>query len=169
MLRNIDQIRKSRKSGESGFTIIEVMIVLAIAGLILLIVLLAIPALQRNSRNTQIKNDAANIIGGISTFTSDNDGRVPNNMRVSNGTVTLWRGTATTPAVGDPTTDIKIQSGTVLNSAVTSTPTTPPDPGSLTPMYSRTCDAPTVTNNRSVAIYYSIETTSGAKIQCVSS
>ena len=51
------------KNRKDGFTIIEVLIVLAIAGLIMLIVFLAVPALQRNSRNTQRKNDVANILG----------------------------------------------------------------------------------------------------------
>lgn len=69
---------KSKK--QEGFTIIEVLIVLAIAGLIMLIVFLAVPALQRNSRNTQRKNDAASIGTAISTFVTNNGGKLPNQV-----------------------------------------------------------------------------------------
>ncbi len=67
----------SLKKNNRGFTIIEVLIVLAIAGLILLIVFLAVPALQRNSRNTQSKNEAASILGAVSEFTNNNNGKLP--------------------------------------------------------------------------------------------
>ena len=73
-------LNKLKKSNSEGFTIIEVMIVLAIAGLILLIVFLAVPALQRNSRNTQRKNDVQAMLGGISTYTSNNNGSVPTTL-----------------------------------------------------------------------------------------
>lgn len=77
-------LSKLKKNNSSGFTIIEVMIVLAIAGLILLIVFLAIPALQRNGRNTQRKNDAANLAGGVATYLSNNNGTLP--LSIGNGT-----------------------------------------------------------------------------------
>lgn len=64
------------KNQVKGFTIIEVLIVLAIAGLIVLIVFLAVPALQRNSRNTQRKNDVSNLLGAISEYTSNNNGKI---------------------------------------------------------------------------------------------
>jgi len=66
-----------KKRSEGGFTIIEVLIVLAIAGLIMLIVFLAVPALQRNSRNTQRKNDVANLLGAVNEFTNNNGGVLP--------------------------------------------------------------------------------------------
>jgi prepilin-type N-terminal cleavage/methylation domain-containing protein len=66
-----------KSDSEKGFTIIEVMIVLAIAGLILLIVFLAVPALQRNSRNTQRKNDVANVAGAVNEYVSNNSGKLP--------------------------------------------------------------------------------------------
>lgn len=69
---------KTKLKNEKGFTIIEVLIVLAIAGLILLIIFLAVPALQRNSRNTQRRNDVAAILGGVSTYANNNNGRLPN-------------------------------------------------------------------------------------------
>lgn len=59
MLQNLKNKR------QEGFTIIEVMIVLVIAAVILLIVFLAVPALQRNSRNTQAKNEAAQIMAAV--------------------------------------------------------------------------------------------------------
>lgn len=62
---------------QQGFTIIEVMIVLVIAAVILLIVFLAVPALQRNSRNTQRKNDVANLLAGISEFAANHNGQLP--------------------------------------------------------------------------------------------
>jgi prepilin-type N-terminal cleavage/methylation domain-containing protein len=65
------------KKKAEGFTIIEVLIVLAIAGLILLIVFLAVPALQRNSRNTEARSEASRIIGALSEFISNNNGKAP--------------------------------------------------------------------------------------------
>ena len=65
------------RNKQRGFTIIEVLIVLAIAGLILLVVFLAVPALQRSARNTQRKNDAAQIGGAIASFISNNGGQLP--------------------------------------------------------------------------------------------
>ena len=72
--------KPSLERSSRGFTIIEVMIVLAIAGLILLIVFLAVPALQRNARNTQRKNDAANISSTFATFESNNSGTLPSGL-----------------------------------------------------------------------------------------
>ena len=69
-----------KKNNEKGFTIIEVMIVLAIAGLIMLIVFLAVPALQRNSRNTQAKNEASNILAAVGEFVSNNNGTMPTTL-----------------------------------------------------------------------------------------
>lgn len=62
------------RNRNKGFTIIEVLIVLAIAGLILMVVFLAVPALQRNSRNTQRKNDVANILSAVAEVASNKTG-----------------------------------------------------------------------------------------------
>lgn len=70
---------KNLKQKQEGFTIIEVMIVLVIAAVILLIVFLAVPALQRNSRNTQRKNDVANVLSGINEWSTNNGGQYPTN------------------------------------------------------------------------------------------
>lgn len=67
---------KQLKKKTEGFTIIEVLIVLAIAGLIMLIVFLAVPALQRNSRNTQARNEAGNILAAASEYSANVNGRV---------------------------------------------------------------------------------------------
>lgn len=156
---------KLKKSNSEGFTIIEVMIVLAIAALILLIVLLAVPALQRNSRNTQIKNDAANIVGAVSTYESDNDGVVPTSITASSGTVTLSNGAAT-PITSTAT----IQAGTTINAAVSGASPTAPTTvagGSLTPWFGHTCGG--VSTSRAIAIYYPVETSGGTTVKCVNS
>lgn len=87
----------SKIKNNKGFTIIEIMIVLAIAGLILLIVFLAVPALQRNARNTQRKNDVSNIIAGINTATSNNNGQLPQGLSGS-GTLDWLDGSGNTLA-----------------------------------------------------------------------
>ena len=61
-----------------GFTIIEVVLVLAIAALIILMVFIAWPALQRTQRDQARKSDVALIGSTISTFKSNNRGRLPN-------------------------------------------------------------------------------------------
>lgn len=73
---------------QQGFTIIEVMIVLVIAAVILLIVFLAVPALQRNSRNTQRKNDVANLNAAIAEFASNHSGKLPNSTEFTNDVLT---------------------------------------------------------------------------------
>jgi len=75
MNNQLSKLKSVKK--EEGFTIIEVMIVLAIAGLIMLIIFLAVPALQRNSRNTAMKNDAANVAAAVNEYKNNNDGALP--------------------------------------------------------------------------------------------
>src|ERR1700709_157910 len=102
MLQNI-------KKRESGFTIIEVLIVLAIAGLILLIVFLAVPALQRNSRNTAIKNDVQNVLGGVSEYAGANNGTLPTSV---SGTGKIdYTGTTSNA------TSINVQGSTIVSTA----------------------------------------------------
>jgi prepilin-type N-terminal cleavage/methylation domain-containing protein len=72
---------KKLKKRQQGFTIIEVMIVLVIAAVILLIVFLAVPALQRNSRNTQRKNDAANVLAAVNEYASNHNGQLPDSAQ----------------------------------------------------------------------------------------
>ncbi|HSX32930.1 MAG TPA: type II secretion system protein [Candidatus Saccharimonadales bacterium] len=83
-------LRNTKNPKSQGFTIIEVLIVLAIAGLILLIVFLAVPALQRNSRNQQRRTDIGNFLAGISEFSNDNQGSLPDTVAIAtDGTTTF--------------------------------------------------------------------------------
>lgn len=150
-----------------GFTIIEVLIVLAIAALIFLIVFLAVPALQRNARNNGIKNDAANLLAGVSTFESNNSGQLPTGgCPGSNGTVTL------TGANGTQSNDVSIQPTTTC-SIVSANPSFPAATGSVTLAVNFKCNgnsgAPTA-NQRSVSALFLVETggSTTAK-QCVES
>lgn len=150
-------LKKLQKRNSEGFTIIEVMIVLAIAALILLIVLLAVPALQRNSRNTQIRNDASTIAGGINTFVSDYDGAVPNSV-TGTGTVTITD--------GSDSETIKVAGGTAVTKATTA-PTSAIATGTIQVLIGETCGGST--SARAVAIFYSSETSSDPKLNCVDS
>lgn len=142
------------KKQESGFTIIEVLIVLAIAGLILLIVFLAVPALQRNSRNTQIKNDASAVAGGVSEFLSNNNGQAPTGASVDpDGTVEITGGSGTASATA------KVRGGTGVTIGASASTTL----NDIVVVLSSTCDnnAPTGGSSRSVAVTFNIEDGSG--------
>jgi prepilin-type N-terminal cleavage/methylation domain-containing protein len=67
-----------KKEHNKGFTIIEVLIVLAIAGVIMVIVFLAVPALQRNSRNTQYRSEASQLLAAATEWSNNNNGKAPN-------------------------------------------------------------------------------------------
>jgi prepilin-type N-terminal cleavage/methylation domain-containing protein len=167
-------LKKLQKSNK-GFTIIEVMIVLAIAALILLIVLLAVPALQRNSRNTAIKNDASAVVGGVSEFESNNDGKTPKggagNTTCNAGDISLSAGATTTPSKP------KIQGSTAVDCATTGTHTytlTDSDTGKLFLNFGAKCpdtvsgkSVTTVTSTRSTAVVYAIEANSDIQAKCV--
>lgn len=153
-------LQKLQKRKESGFTIIEVLIVLAIAGLILLIVFLAVPALERNAHNTSIKNDAANILGGVSEFVDNNNGTLPSSASVSGGTATL-------SGTGLNSSTAKVGYITVV-SVVDGSKSVPSLPaiGTLDIVTSATCsgNAPTSTSiSRNYAAYYQLE---GGAAQC---
>lgn len=60
-----------------GFTIIEVVLVLAIASLIFLMVFIALPALQKSQRDTARKNEVGLVVSAITTFSSNNRGKLP--------------------------------------------------------------------------------------------
>ena len=164
-------MRKIQKTNSRGFTIIEVLIVLAIAGLIIAIVLFAVPALQRNGRNTAIKSDANQIIGYVSDFTANNDGAPPTSVTIASGTVTVH-----STAAGTSDTTGSIQKGTTQNTTVSGAQTTAlaPAVGSVTINTGAKCDTAnpgrSVTSTRSVAVFYSIETSGSATaVKCVSS
>lgn len=67
------QLTKSK----TGFTIIEVVLVLAIAGLIFLMVFVALPALQRSQRDTQRRQDYADLSANILNYMTNNGGNLP--------------------------------------------------------------------------------------------
>ncbi len=60
-----------------GFTIIEVVLVLAIAGLIFMMVFIALPQLQRSQRDTQRRQDMADLQAAVTNFQTNNNGRIP--------------------------------------------------------------------------------------------
>lgn len=148
----LTQLRKRNE----GFTIIEVLIVLAIAGLILLVVFLAVPALQRNSRNTSLKNDVQNVLGGVAEYQNVNSGASPTNV-AGTGTVN-YTGTGTYTA-----TSIKIQ-GTTNVSTVATAPTSPITAGTIQVRLGARCDG--TTNARAISAYYSLETSGTSALQC---
>ena len=68
---------KNNIKSKSGFTIIEVVLVLAIAGLIFLMVFIAFPGLQRSQKDTQRRNDLANLATRIIDYQTNNRNQVP--------------------------------------------------------------------------------------------
>ena len=68
---------KNNTKVKKGFTIIEVVLVLAIAGLIFLMVFVALPALQRSQRDTQRRQDYANLEAAIENYITNNNGKLP--------------------------------------------------------------------------------------------
>lgn len=104
-----------------GFTIIEVVLVLAIAALIILMVFIAWPALQRTQRDQARKSDIALIGSTISTFKSNNKGKLPDICELNK--LVFKQGTSIYQAVdcasGDATgSDIITQSAVADSSAV---------------------------------------------------
>lgn len=142
---------KNLKKRSEGFTIIEVLIVLAIAGLIMLIVFLAVPALQRNSRNTSIKNDVGNVLGGIAEYQAANGGAMPTGI-AGTGTINY-----TGPA-GTTATSIQVQGSTVVNTAA-ALPTTA-TAGTIQVRLGQKCNA--TVSTRAAAATYAFETTASS-------
>jgi prepilin-type N-terminal cleavage/methylation domain-containing protein len=163
-------LNKLKKSKQEGFTIIEVMIVLAIAGLIILIVLLAVPALQRNGRNTAIKNDASAIAAAVSEFKSNNEGRLP--LAANSATNATGNIYSVNNASGAGA-DARIQTGTTVTDAA-GVGLADPGKDEIIVRYGSTCPAitsgasiTTVPGPRSVAIVYSIESSSTVNAGCI--
>lgn len=80
----------NKQNKTKGFTIIEVVLVLAIAGLIFLMVFLALPALQRSQRDTQRRDDMSRITAAVTTYKSNNGGKLPWTVFTTNGAVTAF-------------------------------------------------------------------------------
>ncbi len=163
MLKNTDKRNQ-------GFTIIEVLIVLAIAGLILLIVFLAVPALQRNSRNTQVKNAAASILGAVNEFQNNNNGQMPT---AANITIDSNTGAVTVAgAAGTAQATATIQGGYSKSTATGTTLAANGTAGQFQVMPNHKCAGNTgfTPAPRSVAIGFYVETSGSATApQCVES
>ena len=145
---------------ERGFTIIEVLIVLAIAGLILLIVFLAVPALQRNSRNQAVKNDVANVVGGIGEFQGANNGTLPSRVGTDDSTPGLVKYSRN----GGNETSIKIQGSTTVSSTTNAPSSTAPELGNVIVSLGFRCDG--TASPRAVAAIFAVETSGGSVRQC---
>lgn len=157
---------KNQGLTQKGFTIIEVLIVLAIAGLILLIVFLAVPALQRSSRNTAVKNDAQNALGGVAEFQNANNGILPDAITADpNGSDP---GKVTYTKTGKATTSIMIQ-GTTSVHAVKAAPnkSATPQLGHIEISLGYRCDL--TASSRAISAVFWVETTGDPAAQCVDS
>lgn len=151
---------------QKGFTIIEVLIVLAIAGLIMLIVFMAVPALQRNSRNTSYKNDAAALLGAVSEFSNNNNGKVPTASVSSNATSDA--GVIYKNAKTKDITQLTVVAGSgastpTLNAAVLRTGAKCP---ATVPAAGATSITTTAGANRQTVLLYTVESGSGDQFQC---
>lgn len=168
---------KTKLKNQKGFTIIEVLIVLAIAGLILLILFLAVPALQRNSRNTQTKTNAANLLAAVNEWSNNNNGKQPTGhiktaLTAPVGTDLLtatevFYGTSAT----DTTTAAKIGSATVRFNT-TGFSALPAD-GTLVMVIGYKCDTTgtqaSAPSARSDSVVMAIETSGTSIAKCIDS
>ncbi len=157
-------LHKNNRKDQKGFTIIEVLIVLAIAGLILLIVFLAVPALQRNSRNTQVKNAAAGILGAVNEFENNNNGQVPTAVAIAgDGTVTV-----SSTAAGTTSSTAKVQGGYIASTGNAM----PAATGTFVINLGHKCNGnafDTASTPRAASIGFLIETGGGTAAQCTES
>lgn len=151
---------KQRSADQKGFTIIEVLIVLAIVGLIMLIVFLAVPALQRSSRNTQIKNDVQNVVGGVSEFQNANNGVLPSSVQTAAATP----GQVDYTRNGGNATSIKINGSTTVSSSTAAPTAATPNLGTIAVSLGYRCDG--TASPRAIAAVFTIETTSNKVRQC---
>jgi type II secretory pathway pseudopilin PulG len=146
--------------------------VLAIAGLILLIVFLAVPALQRNSRNTQRKNDASNMLAGINEYITNNNGTAPTGWTAPNITGT---GTQSQVNLGYYTGATDVTWANNNTSLAFASPITNAQASHLYVNIGAQCNAAgtdvggTGATSRSVAITYVIETSGGLVARCQNS
>ena len=157
-----------QKKQSGGFTIIEVMIVLAVAGLIMLIVFLAVPALQRNSRNTQMRSDAASVLAGVNEFITNNNGSLPTTASVpveGSGDVVI------TGAAGSNPTDAKVRSGITIGWAADFDDPSNPAGANITVRMETICNssgtAAINSSGQAFAATFSIEGASGNIGRCI--
>lgn len=156
------------KQRNEGFTIIEVMIVLAIAGLIMLVVFLAVPALQRNSRNTQRKNDVSSLVGAMSEYVNNNNGKLPPSCTAGNCNAN----TPTTQWLSNAQLALYDKAKISLTNRTSATAPTAVSDADVINIYNYLkCNGnnPSTTGatNRSVAALYAVETTGAPQSQCI--
>lgn len=142
---------KKTLKDQKGFTIIEVMIVLVIAAVILLIVFLAVPALQRNSRNTQRKEDVANLLAGANEYSSNASGAMPTTVAqvTDNANVGFYTAagavTLTSNAAANLTNNLSVDAVRIVTDAKCS-------------------GTNAVASTRSIAILYKVESGNGSGV-----
>ena len=79
-IRKVNMAKKQQMTQRQtlqGFTIIEVVLVLAIAGLIFLMVFIALPSMQRSQRDTQRRNDYAQLSTSVTNYMTNHNGGLP--------------------------------------------------------------------------------------------
>lgn len=160
----LSKLKKLNQKDQKGFTIIEVLIVLAIAGLILLIVFLAVPALQRNSRNTQRKNDAAALLGGLSEYANNNSGQLPGAVTVVGG-IAYFCTSGTCTANDTPAKLGFYNTGTVTMQTTVPTGTLSTDTVYVLKGFTCSGNTPTAGSARGVVAYFAIEPNATAQCQ----
>jgi len=112
-------MKTNRKS--KGFTIIEVVLVLAIAGLIFMMVFIALPALQRSQRDAQRKSDLTRLNTSLTSYQSNNNGKLPSTVADWNGFVTGYVRTAGDTFVDPSGTDYIVSTTATLPTTYAST------------------------------------------------
>ena len=146
------QLTKSKK----GFTIIEVVLVLAIAGLIFLMVFVALPALQRNQRDTQRRQDYADLASNIINRTTNNNG----NPIKTSGTSILTATDYVNSTGKDPQGNAYRVSAVDYASGTTYTPQIGSDKFNVYVLYKAKCStsgSPTSGGNREFIVYGYLE------------
>ena len=163
-------LSKLKKNNKGGFTIIEVMIVLAIAGLIMLIVFLAVPALQRSARNTQRKNEAAQVAAAVASYISNNGGSLPGAVAADANAGVVDLCGANCSAGNKETAKLGYYSNANF-SIISSASPVYPDTEHIVIDKGYTCDTTNTSvgpvSARSAVILYATETGSGNAVQCV--
>lgn len=155
------------KMRQNGFTIVETLIVLAIVGTIMLVVFLAVPALQRNSRNTQIRNDAASVLSAVNEFITNNNGALPDAVSAgTDGVVTVSR---TGPTYVSSTG--RIRGGTTVGIATSFNGAATPASPNIAIRTNTACNGntPVALAGRSFVADFTIETGTSTTPQCVAS
>lgn len=153
-------LNKIQKRKDNGFTIIEVLIVLAIAGLIMLVVFLAVPALQRNSRNTQYRNEANQLLTAYSEVSSNAGGSVLTNSDEATVLAATKNKNITNITIGAGASGGTVPGSGVTNAALIRTATKCSAPNSA---------STTSGSTRQIAILFNVETSGGTQIQCLDS